>query len=145
MKLAFSLLFAVVGANRAVDAFVPSTSITSANFVVPTGRIANLRTSGTNSCLAMSTGGLPELDIETLDRTKALADSVITSLSSTGVTLPKPDSIDLSALSSLSLAEENSTDEFARKLNEALNEFIAWAQPQVEALADYGGLLVLCA
>jgi len=57
--------------------------------------------------------------------------------------LPKPDSIDLSALSSLSLAEENSTDEFARKLNEALNEFIAWAQPQVEALADYGGLLVL--
>ena len=94
----------------------------------------------------MSAGGLPDVDINNVDQTEAvavakqLADTVITSLSTTGVTLPKLDSIELSALSSLSLGEGISTDEVSSKVNEALNKFIAWAQPQVEALADYGVL-----
>ena len=92
----------------------------------------------------MSANGMPDVDIsnvdqsEVVDMAKQLSDTVITSLASTGVTLPKLESIDLSALSSLSLGEGISTDEVSSKVNEALNDFIAWAQPQVEALADYG-------
>lgn len=71
--------------------------------LVPTERI------GTNSQLAVSTGSLPEIGINKLE------------------------SIDSSALSSLLLGEENSTDRLVR-------EFTEWAQPQVEALADYGAL-----
>ena len=150
MKFASSLLFAVVGVYRAVDAFAPSAPIAAGtNLVVPTGRIcanANLRTSSTNSCLAMSASRLPDFDVIKIDQAEAVAmakqlsDTIITSLSSTGVTLPKLESIDLSALSSLSLGEGISTDEVSSKVNEALNEFLAWAQPQVEALADYGML-----
>lgn len=149
MKFALFLLFAVAGMHRVVDAFAPSAPIAAGtNLVVSTGRIcanANLRTI-TNSCLAMSAGGLPDFDVNNIDQTEAVAmtkklsDTVITSLSSTGVTLPTLDSIDLSALSSLSLGEGISTDEVSSKVNEALDEFIAWAQPQVEALTDYGML-----
>ena len=102
MRFALSLLLAAAGTYRAVDAFVPRTTL-----LVPTERI------GTNSQLAVSTGSLPEIGINKLD------------------------SIDSSALSSLLLGEENSTDRLVR-------EFTEWAQPQVEALADYGALLVKC-
>ena len=102
MRFALSFLLAAAGTYRAVDAFVPRTTL-----LVPTERI------GTNSQLAVSTAGLPEIGINKLDN------------------------IDSSALSSLLLGEENSTDRLVR-------EFTEWAQPQVEALADYGALLVKC-
>ena len=102
MRFALSLLLAAAGTYRAVDAFVPRT-----NLMVPTERIGSMQTTRTTSQLAVSTGSLPEIDINKLD------------------------SIDSSALSSLLLGEENSTDRL-------LKEFTAWAQPQVEALADYG-------
>ena len=150
MKVATFLLFAFAGMYRAVDAFAPASPIAAGtNLVMPMGRIcanANLRTASTNSCLAMSANGMPDIDItnvdqsEVVDMAKQLSETVITSLASTGVTLPKLESIDLSALSSLSLGEGISTDEVSSKVNEALNEFRAWAQPQVEALADYGML-----
>ena len=98
MRFSLSLLLASAGTFSAVDAFVPRT-----NLLVPTERI------GTNSQLAVSTGSLPEIDINKLD------------------------SIDSSALSSLLLGEENSTDRLVR-------EFTEWAGPRVEALADYGAL-----
>ena len=150
MKLFVSFLVAFAGMDRAVDAFAPSAPIATVgtNLLAPTGSIcanANLRTS-TNTCLAMSAGGLPEVDLNNLDQAEAMAmakqltDTVITSLSSTGVTLPRLESVDLSALSSLSLGEGISTDEVSSKVNAALNEFVAWAQPQVEALTDYGVL-----
>ena len=108
MRFALSLLLAAAGTYRAVDAFVPRTTL-----LVPTERIGSMQTTRTNSQLAVSTGSLPEIGINQLD------------------------SIDSSALSSLLLGEENSTDRLVR-------EFTEWAQPQVEALADYGALLVKC-
>ena len=108
MRFALSLLLAAAGTYRAVDAFVPRTTL-----MVPTERIGSMQTTRTNSQLAVSTGSLPEIGINKLD------------------------SIDSSALSSLLLGEENSTDRLVR-------EFTEWAQPQVEALADYGALLVKC-
>ena len=147
MKVATFLLLAFAGMYRAVVAFSPASPIVSGtNLVMPMGRIcanANLRAASTNSCLAMSANGMPDVGISNLDQAEAvdmakqLSETVITSLASAGVTLPKLESIDLSALSSLSLGEGISTDEVSSKVNEALNEFIAWAQPQVEALADY--------
>ena len=151
MKLFVSFLVAFAGMDRAVDAFAPSAPIAAVgtNLLVPAGRIcanANYLRTSTNPCLAMSAGGLPEVDLNNLDQAEAMAmakqltDTVITSLSSTGVTLPRLESVDLSALSTLSLGEGISTDEVSSKVNAALNEFIAWAQPQVEALTDYGVL-----
>jgi len=143
MRLALSLVAAAILAGGA-RAFVPSNRITPVSTSIRKNNYGNRnnKMSSTSTSMGLSDDIIGNVNLNEIGTAaKSILETTPTTLASldAGSMSQEPLILPDISLPTLSIGEGLSMGDLSipPEVNDAINDFIAWAQPQIEALADY--------